>query len=130
MLLDVSTLNVSFTFVAICALVPFVLVAWIGIRRGKIGILRGHGDDPVLFWRSRVHGNFIENAPMVALALFAAEAVGVGDGWLWATVAAFFVGRVFHALRFDHKDRALGMSLSTAPAVGLGLAVLFHVGAG
>lgn len=126
-MLDVSTLNVSFTFVALCAVIPFALVSWIGVRRGKLNVLRGHGDDPTLFWRSRVHGNFIENAPIVALALFAAEAVGVADGWLWATVAAFFVGRVLHALRFDHKDRALGMTMTTGPAVALGIAVLVHI---
>ncbi len=123
-MLDVSALNVSFTFVALCTFAPFLLTAWIGMRRGKTGILRGHGDDATLFLRSRIHGNFVENAPIVALALFTAEAVGVADGWLWATVAAFFLGRVLHALRFDHKDRALGMTLSTGPAVGLGIAVL------
>ncbi len=127
MMLDVSTLNVSLTFVALCAIIPFALVSWIGARRGKIGVLRGYGDDPALFWRSRVHGNFTENAPIVALALVSAEAVGIADGWLWATVAAFFVGRVLHALRFDHKDRAAGMVMTTGPAVALGIAVLLHL---
>lgn len=124
MLLDVSTLNVSFTFVALATIVPFVLTAWVGLRRGKLGILRGHGDDAELFWRSRVHGNFVENAPTVALALFVAEASGIADAWLWAVVAAFVVGRVLHAIRFDHKDRALGMTLTTAPAVALGIVVV------
>ncbi len=56
----------------------------------------------------------------------AAEAVGIADGWLWATVAAFFAGRVLHAVRFDHKDRAFGMLLTTGPALALGIAVLLH----
>ncbi len=123
-MLDVSSLNVSFTFVALCTFAPFLLTAWIGVRRGKLEVLRGHGDDPELFWRSRVHGNFVENAPIVALALLVAESVGIADAWLWATLAAFFVGRVVHAVRFDHKDRALGMTLSIGPAMALGIAVL------
>lgn len=127
MTIDVSSLDVSFTFVALSTFVPFLLTAWIGMRRGKLGILRGHGDDAELFWRSRIHGNFIETAPLVALALLVAEAVGVGDGWLWATVVAFFVGRVAHALRFDHKDRALGMTLTTGPAMVLGITILLHL---
>ena len=84
MTIDVSSLNVSFTFVALCTFAPFLLTAWIGMRRGKLGILRGHGDDAELFWRSRAHGNFTENAPLVALALLVAEAVGVSDLWPWA----------------------------------------------
>ena len=126
-MVDISSLNVSFTFVALCTFVPFLLTAWIGMRRGQMGILRGHGDDAELFWRSRVHGNFIETAPIVAFALLVAEAQGVSDGWLWATVAAYLVGRVAHALRFDHKDRALGMTLSTGPAMALGVAILLHL---
>ncbi|MBV1860026.1 MAG: MAPEG family protein, partial [Nannocystaceae bacterium] len=124
MTLDVSTLNVTLVFVALCTVVPFVLTSWIGIRRGKVGVLRGHGEDAELFWRSRIHGNFTENAPTVALVIFVAEASGISDGWLWAAVAAFLAGRIYHALRFDHKDRAVGMKLSTAPAVALCIATL------
>lgn len=123
-MLDVSTLNVSFTFIAVCAMVPFLAGAWIGPLRGKLDLLRGHGESADLFYRIRVHGNFVENAPIVALVLLVAEASGVSDTWLWATVAAFVVGRIGHALRYDHKDRAFGMLLTTGPAVGLGIAVL------
>ncbi len=35
-------------------------------------------------------------------------------------VAIDFVGRVLHGLRFDHEDRAVGMTLSTGPAMPLG----------
>lgn len=127
MMIDASSLNVSFTFVALCTFVPFVLTGWIGARRGKLDVLRGHGDDATLFLRSRIHGNFVENAPIVALALLVGELAGIGDGWLWAVVGTFFVGRVLHAMRFDHKDRALGMTLSTAPSFALGVAVLLTV---
>lgn len=126
-MLDITSLNVSFTFVAICALAPFLLTAWVGFRRGKTGILRGHGDDAELFLRSRIHGNFIETAPIVAMVLLVAEAAGVADGWLWLSVALYFVGRVLHGLRFDHKDRAFGMTLSTGPAMVLGIIVLTKV---
>lgn len=126
-MLDITSLDVSFTFVAICAVAPFLLTAWVGMRRGKTDILRGHGDDAELFLRSRIHGNFIETAPIVAMILLVAEAAGVPDLWLWISVGLYFVGRVLHAIRFDHKDRAVGMTMSTAPAMVLGVVMLAKV---
>ena len=125
--MDFHTFDVSFTFIAMCAASIFVFTAWIGVRRGKTDVLRADGGDAVLFKRSRVHGNFIENAPFVALGLFAAEALGVADAWLWAVVVAFFVGRFYHAIRYDSKDRALGMMLTNGPSLALGVYVVLHV---
>lgn len=116
--------TVAFTFVGLCAIALFALVSWVGPLRGKLGVLRGHGGHLDLEKRIRIHGNFTEHAPLVALMLLVAELAGIGAGWLWLSVALFFVGRAVHYLRYDAADRALGMVLSTGPAMALGVLLL------
>ena len=123
----IETLNVSLTFTALCAASLFLFACWIGPLRGRLGVLRGDGGDPVLFKRIRIHGNFMENAPMTAAAFFAAEALGAPDGWLWVGVASFFTGRLYHYLRFDGKDRGLGHALTTAPALVMAVYIVLRV---
>lgn len=125
-MIDPATLNVSFTFIAVCACTLVLFGAWIGPLRGKLGILRGDGGDADLFKRIRIHGNFVENAPLVGLVMLAAEALGAGDAWLWGAFAAFFVGRAYHFVRYDEQDRAFGLLLTTAPAFFLGVYVLLR----
>jgi len=122
-----ETLNVSFTFVALCACSLLFFATWIGLRRGKTGVLRGDGGDSILFKRSRIHGNFVENAPLMAVILFAAEALGLGDSWLWLAVGSFFVGRAYHYVRYDSVDRGLGHVMTVAPALALGIFVIVQV---
>ncbi|MEP3847607.1 MAG: hypothetical protein ABJM43_19860 [Paracoccaceae bacterium] len=71
-----TAIPVTITFVAIYAIALVVLTGWIGLFRGKIGVLRGHGDNAVLEKRIRYHGNLIENAPAIALVLGASESLG------------------------------------------------------
>ncbi|GAA3863291.1 MAPEG family protein [Celeribacter arenosi] len=122
-----TDIPVTLTFIAICAalLVPFT--AWIGTYRGAHNILRGDGGDPVLFKRIRAHGNFIETAPLIALAIFAAETMGLSAGWLWAAVASFAIGRVMHWVIYDNKARGGAMFLVTAPGLLLGVWVLLRL---
>ena len=122
-----ETLNVSLSFIAFCAGSLFLFGAWIGPLRGKLGVLRGDGGHSDLFKRSRVHGNFVENAPLVAMVLLSAELLGLGDLWLWLAVGSFFAGRVYHYIRYDEKDRGIGMLLTTGPALALGIYVLVQV---
>jgi uncharacterized membrane protein YecN with MAPEG domain len=123
----VENLNVSLLFIAVCAGSLFFFGAWIGPLRGKLGVLRGDGGDAVLFKRTRIHGNFVENAPLFALVLVAAELLGATDPWLWLAVACFFVGRAYHYLRYDKQDRSLGLLLTTAPALALGIFVAIQL---
>lgn len=115
---------VTLTFIALCGVVIMPFTAWIGLYRERIGVLRGDGGDPVLFKRIRIHGNFIENAPLAALTLAAAEGVGLGQIWLWAGVGAFIAGRIIHFALYDSKARGLGMLLTTLPPLAWGLWVL------
>lgn len=119
-----NPLNVSLTFIALSAICVFVLVSAVGFRRSATGVLRGDGGDAALFKRIRIHGNFIETAPLMALSLLGAELAGIADRWLWLAVASFFLGRLYHYVRYDARDRGIGMALTVLPAVGLGAMVL------
>jgi uncharacterized membrane protein YecN with MAPEG domain len=123
----IETLNVSLSFIALCAGSLFVFGAWIGPLRGKLGVLRGDGGDPDLFKRSRIHGNFVENAPLVGMVMLAAELLGLGELWLWLAVGSFFAGRAYHYVRYDEKDRGIGALLTTGPALAMGIFVLAQV---
>lgn len=118
-------LPVTLTFIALCAAMLMPLTGWIGLYRGAHDILRGDGGDPVLFKRIRAHGNFIETAPLIAMAIFAAEWLGLGKDWLWAAVLSFAIGRALHWVMYDLKVRAAAMALVTAPGLLLGGWVLY-----
>ncbi len=118
---------VTLTFVAMCGLVLLPMTAWIGVYRDSIGILRGDGGDAVLFKRMRIHGNFIENAPITALVLAGAELLGLGPVWLWLGLAAFVAGRVVHYVLYDRPSRGIGMLLTTLPAAVWGGWILWTV---
>ena len=126
-MIDPTALNVSLTFIALCASTLLPFSAWIGTLRGRLGILRGDGGNPILHKRVRIHGNFIENAPLTALVMVAAEALGAADAWLWAAVACFTAGRVLHFIRYDAKDRGVGMFMTTLPPFLLGSYVLLRI---
>jgi len=64
-----TLLPITFTFVSVLAILLIPLTGWVGIKRGKIGVLRGDGGDSDLFKRIRIHGNLMENAPLFALVL-------------------------------------------------------------
>lgn len=121
---------VALTFVALCGMVLLPMTGWIGLYRGGVRVLRGDGGNTVLFKRIRVHGNFIENAPITALTLVGAEALGLSAFWLWAGVTAFIVGRLGHYVLYDRPSRGIFMGLITFPAFAWGVWILWHVWAG
>ena len=122
-----SDFPVTLTFIALAAAALLPLTAWIGIYRGKVGILRGHGDDPVLFKRTRIHANFVETAPLTILSVFAAEGLGMAQVWLWASVFAYLAGRIGHYALYDDKRRGVPMVLTTGPGFLLGIWVLLKL---
>lgn len=127
MLSIASEFTVTLSFVALCGALLMPLSGWIGLYRAKIGVLRGDGGDPVLFKRSRMHGNFIENAPIVALSLAGAEALGLAAVWLWFGFLSFWTGRLLHYYLYDSSLRAISMGLTTFPALAWGLFTLWTV---
>ncbi|MCA9612710.1 MAG: MAPEG family protein, partial [Myxococcales bacterium] len=82
--MELENLDVSLVFLALCAASLFLFGAWIGPIRGRLGVLRGDGGDPTLHKAMRIHGNFVENAPLFAMVLLAADLLGTENTWLWA----------------------------------------------
>ncbi len=113
-------LPVTFTFISVLAILLIPLTGWIGILRGKTGILRGDGGDSVLFKRIRIHGNLMENAPLFAMVLGAAESVGLGQSLLWLAVLGFVLGRVLHFVLYDSKLRGVAMFITLLPGFVMG----------
>ena len=63
------------------------------------GIQFGDAADPELRHRIRAHGNFIEIAPIVIIAIGLMELTGASSALLWTLAGTFFAGRLLHALR-------------------------------
>lgn len=122
-----TILPVSMIFISLCALAVFFMTAWIGLLRGSINVLRGHGENEKLEKRIRIHGNFIENAPITALAMASAEALGLAGSWLWLAVASFVAGRVLHYLLYDKKVRGIAMTLTQGPAAAMAIWILLQL---
>jgi uncharacterized membrane protein YecN with MAPEG domain len=120
-------LPVTFTFAALCAVAMMVLVSWVGLKRGALNVLRGDGGHADLFKRIRIHGNFIETAPLAILTMGAAEALGASDLWLWLALASYALGRILHVPMYDMKARAVALTFTTAPFLLLALFVLYHL---
>lgn len=118
---------VALTFIGLCGLALLPMSGWIGVHRGSVRVLRGDGGDPVLFKRIRIHGNFIENAPITGMTLAGAELLGLAAPWLWIGFAAFFAGRIAHYRLYDRPSRGIGMLLTTLPAAVWGAWILWRV---
>ena len=74
-----------------------------------------------------MHGNFIENAPIVALSLAGAETLEMGAVWLWIGFLSFWVGRLLHYYLYDSRQRGISMALTTFPALIWGCYILWMV---
>ena len=122
-----TLLPVTFTFVSVLAILMIPMTGWVGMRRDKVGTLRGDGGDPELFKRIRIHGNLMENAPLLALVMGAAEYAGLGNGWLWLAVATFVAGRIAHYALFDSNKRGLAMFVTVLPSVAMGIWLLVQI---
>ena len=98
-------------------------------RTARISI--GHGDDPELLRRMRVHANFAEYVPFVLISLALAESLGTSAYILHAVGLIFIFGRYVHAFGLSQTPqimllRVTGM-IATLTAIGaVGLACLFE----
>lgn len=125
-----NDLTVTTLFISLYAITLVPITGWVGVLRGQLGAFRGNGDNPVLEKRIRVHGNYIENAPAMALVLGVSELQGAPSWALWGAVLCFVSGRILHFVLFDSKTRAVAMSLTQFPAALLGIWCLYNVLAG
>lgn len=95
--------KITLLFASLHVLLMLVLLARISRHRHghKIGL--GDGGDNVLARKVRVHGNFIEHAPLALLMLGLLEVCGLPAMWLWAFGSVLLLGRVMHAIGFSRR---------------------------
>lgn len=89
--------KITLLFASLHVLLMLLLLVRISVHRHgkKIGL--GDGGDPVLSRKVRVHGNFIEHAPLALLMLGLLELCGLPAVWLWALGSVLLLGRAMHA---------------------------------
>ena len=92
-----GTLTASPLYVGLGALLALLLGLLVSRQRGlhKVGI--GDGGVPELQRAMRAHGNFVEYAPIVLLALVALEAIGEAKWLIHLLGIAFILARLAHA---------------------------------
>lgn len=119
------SLVISGLYISICALLAMALTfRVIKLRRKhKIGV--GTGENRELLLANRVHGNYLENAPIVLLLLAVAEVNGLSGIYLHCFGALFVVARLLHAIGLTqgnggyHLGRFWGTLMTWAVLVGL-----------
>ena len=90
--------TITLLFASLHVLLMLFLLARISRHRHGQRIGLGDGGDVVLNRKIRVHGNFIEHAPIALLLLGLLELCGLPAAWLWMFGSALLLGRTMHAI--------------------------------
>lgn len=110
-----STFEIVALYVALNMILAPILMFRVGqVRLGK-KINLGDGGDELMLSRIRAHGNFTENAPLALLGLLALAMLNAYPITLHIFGAAFFLGRVAHAIGMSgnwSKGRLVGTVLT------------------
>ena len=85
-------------YVALSLLLNIALMLRVGRGRLSKKINLGDGGDADMLARVRAHGNYIENAPLILIGLFAVASMNGAPFMLHLIGIAYLVGRVLHAL--------------------------------
>lgn len=122
--------RITLLFVSLHVLLMLVLLARISRHRHgqKIGL--GDGGDAILNRKIRVHGNFVEHAPIALLLLGLLELSGLPSAWLWGFGSALLLGRVMHAIGLSGSGghsvgRFFGTALTWVVLLAMALAGLW-----
>lgn len=100
-------LPITSTITALLILMQVVLTfRVIGVRRSE-KVLVGDGNSDRLIVRMRSHANFIEVTPITLIALGLCEYQALFTSILLPLGITLFIGRVFHALGMELKDRLI-----------------------
>lgn len=109
-MIELITLPVTSVLAGALILLLMVLSVLVTVRRATLGGIEfGDAEDVELRHRIHAHGNLVEIAPMVLIAVGLMENAGAPNTLLWIFAGVFFIGRVFHALRMYMRNRWLGL---------------------
>lgn len=108
-------LPITSTLTAVYALMMVGLSLLVSLRRRKLWVVYGDGDDDTLRRRVRAHGNFIEYAPLALLLVGILEFRGSPNVIIGGLALCFFVSRLLHAYGMLYgkspAERAMSMLL-------------------
>lgn len=108
----------------------FLTARVIQIRFGNM-ISIGDGGNEVLAKRMRAHGNFIESAPFMMVALIVSASLNASPIALHAFGAVFLIGRVLHSIGMvgspANWQRQVGMVLSLLSLTCAALYILYLI---
>ena len=125
-----TTFGIVGFYIALNMLLAPILMFRVGqVRIGK-KINIGDGGDKLMLSRIRAHGNFTENAPLTLLGLVALAFLGAHPIALHIFGAAFFIGRILHAIGMSGKfimGRLVGTLTTLLVYFGQALYILFLV---
>jgi uncharacterized membrane protein YecN with MAPEG domain len=117
-------------YTALNLLLAPVLMFRVGQVRLSKNINLGDGGDDLMISRVRAHGNYIENAPLALLGLFAMAFMSAPAVVLHVFGAAFFLGRILHAMGMAQafgQGRLIGTLLTLLTYVGTAIVLLYLV---
>lgn len=124
-------LPITLTFAAAAALINLWLAMRIGRIRMAEKVLHGDGGNSPLSKRMRAQSNYVEYTPFVLILTGLVEMALGSTTWLWATVAAYLIARILHALGMDSdtpaKTRMIGILITFLVIIGLSIAALYAV---
>jgi uncharacterized membrane protein YecN with MAPEG domain len=111
-------LPITSLLTAIFALMMIALSLLVSLRRRKLWVVYGDGDDDSLRSRIRAHGNFIEYAPLALFVVGLLEFRGTPNIVIGALAFGFLCARLLHAFGMFYGKgpgaRAIGMLVQHA----------------
>lgn len=113
--------QISAFYIALNLALTPVLMYRVGQIRIRKNILLGDGGNDLLLSRMRAHANFTENAPLALIGLIGLAMLGANPIVLHVFGAAFFIGRVLHAM-------GMAKTFSQGRLIGTLLTILTHFG--
>ena len=122
--------TITLLFASLHVLLMLVLLARISRHRHGQRIGLGDGGDVELARKVRVHGNFIEHAPIALLLMALLELSGLPAAWLWGLGGVLLLGRVMHAVGLSRTGghshgRFWGTALTWLALLAMALAGLW-----
>lgn len=119
-------LPITVLVAALASVALVVLSIMVSLRRLKVDVGIGMGNDPILLRRIRAQGNFVEYVPLALIVLALCEYREAPESWVYTIAALLVLGRAFHVagmLGGWTPIRATGM-LGTYGALLAGAAAL------
>ncbi len=114
-------------YVALSLVLNVVLMLRVGRGRLSKGINLGDGGDADMISRVRAHGNYIENAPLMLIGLFALAMLSGAPIALHIFGALYFIGRLLHALGMAGtfgQGRLIGTVSSLLAYLGMAIYII------